>query len=362
MWDHLYSSDLRSYECHEAVAMHAALACATTRVRCGCLVYCVGYRHAGVLAKAVATIDQLSDGRAEVGLGAGWAQPEYAAYGFRFPPAGERLDLLDEAAGAIRSLLHDGKADSDGAHVRLRDARLEPRPVQREPAHLDRGHRGAAHGPHRRPPRRRLERSLRRCGRAGPQATASWKTTAVRKAATPARCSIAVNVVFCDDEASLAAQFGPLAEAVRAGAVVGTSVDEATDALGRYVAAGADRVNVALRAPWNHGALDRAAAAVAGAALRPAPDRPAGPQRDTRQRMSDHRIDELSGATVVVAGGRQQRPHRPSMACPFCVGGLEAPEPYDVKAFVNRWPSFPDGRSEVVLYTPEHDASFPDLG
>ena len=78
--------------------------------------------------------------------------------------------------------------------------------------------------------------------------------------------------------------------------------------------------------------------------------------------MSDQRIDELSGAAVVVAGGRQQRPLRPSMACPFCVGGLEAPEPYDVKAFVNRWPSFPDGRSEVVLYTPEHDASFPDLG
>jgi UDPglucose--hexose-1-phosphate uridylyltransferase len=78
--------------------------------------------------------------------------------------------------------------------------------------------------------------------------------------------------------------------------------------------------------------------------------------------MSDQRIDELSGAAVVVAGGRQQRPLRPSMACPFCVGGLEAPEPYDVKAFVNRWPSFPDGRSEVVLYTPEHGASFPDLG
>jgi UDPglucose--hexose-1-phosphate uridylyltransferase len=78
--------------------------------------------------------------------------------------------------------------------------------------------------------------------------------------------------------------------------------------------------------------------------------------------MSDQRIDELSGSPVVVAGGRQQRPHRPSMACPFCVGGLEAPEPYDVKAFVNRWPSFPDGRSEVVLYTADHDATFPDLG
>jgi UDPglucose--hexose-1-phosphate uridylyltransferase len=78
--------------------------------------------------------------------------------------------------------------------------------------------------------------------------------------------------------------------------------------------------------------------------------------------MADERIDELSGSTVVVAGGRQQRPHRPSAACPFCVGGVEAPEPYDVKAFANRWPSFPDGRSEVVLYTSQHDASLPDLG
>ena len=58
---------------------------------------------------------------------------EYAAFGFRFRPAGERLDLLDEAAGAIRSLLHDGKADSDGAHVWPRDARLEPRLAQRHP-------------------------------------------------------------------------------------------------------------------------------------------------------------------------------------------------------------------------------------
>ena len=78
--------------------------------------------------------------------------------------------------------------------------------------------------------------------------------------------------------------------------------------------------------------------------------------------MSDQRMDELTGSAVVVVGGRQQRPHRPSMACPFCVGGVEAPEPYDVKSFVNRWPSFPDGRSEVVLYTSEHDASLPDPG
>jgi UDPglucose--hexose-1-phosphate uridylyltransferase len=79
--------------------------------------------------------------------------------------------------------------------------------------------------------------------------------------------------------------------------------------------------------------------------------------------MSDERIDELSGARVIIAGSRQQRPNRPgATACPFCVGGIEAPEPYDVKAFANRWPSFPGDRCEVVLYTPEHDRSFPDLG
>lgn len=79
--------------------------------------------------------------------------------------------------------------------------------------------------------------------------------------------------------------------------------------------------------------------------------------------MSDDvRIDELSGATVVVAGSRQHRPNRPASACPFCVGGTEAPEPYDVMAFPNRWPALPDDRCEVVLYTPEHDQTFPGLG
>ena len=78
--------------------------------------------------------------------------------------------------------------------------------------------------------------------------------------------------------------------------------------------------------------------------------------------MSDVRTDDLTGATVVVAGSRQQRPNRPAASCPFCVGGIDAPEPYDVRAFPNRWPSFPDDRCEVVLYTPEHDVTFPDLG
>jgi UDPglucose--hexose-1-phosphate uridylyltransferase len=74
------------------------------------------------------------------------------------------------------------------------------------------------------------------------------------------------------------------------------------------------------------------------------------------------RRDALTGAWVAVNADRQARPNRPTRDCPFCVGGLESPEPYDVRAFVNRWPSYPNDRCEVVLYTPDHDATFWSLG
>lgn len=68
------------------------------------------------------------------------------------------------------------------------------------------------------------------------------------------------------------------------------------------------------------------------------------------------RVDGLTGSVVQIARSRQDRPNLPTDGCPFCVGGVEAPEPYRVKAFPNRWPSYPDGRCEVVLYHPDHDA------
>jgi len=77
---------------------------------------------------------------------------------------------------------------------------------------------------------------------------------------------------------------------------------------------------------------------------------------------SEIREDALTGATVAVAAARQGRPNLPHEVCPFCVGGLESPEPYDVRAFVNRWPTFADDRCEIVLYTPAHDATFWSLG
>ncbi|MEI8286999.1 MAG: DUF4931 domain-containing protein, partial [Actinomycetes bacterium] len=76
------------------------------------------------------------------------------------------------------------------------------------------------------------------------------------------------------------------------------------------------------------------------------------------------RIDEYLGTHVHVVAGRQNRPvsQGENTGCPFCVGGLEAPEPYDVRAFPNRWPALGDERCEVVLYTSQHDATFASLG
>jgi UDPglucose--hexose-1-phosphate uridylyltransferase len=79
-------------------------------------------------------------------------------------------------------------------------------------------------------------------------------------------------------------------------------------------------------------------------------------------RSSQQRIDPVHGTVVHVVGARQARPNLPATGCPFCVGGLEAPEPYDVHWFENRWPAMDDGRCEVVLYTPRHDATFWSLG
>ncbi len=76
----------------------------------------------------------------------------------------------------------------------------------------------------------------------------------------------------------------------------------------------------------------------------------------------DRRYDPYADVVVHVVGSRQGRPNLPVQGCPFCPGGLEAPEPYDVRWFPNRWPAMPGDRCEVVLYTPEHDATFWSLG
>ena len=79
------------------------------------------------------------------------------------------------------------------------------------------------------------------------------------------------------------------------------------------------------------------------------------------ERSAETRVDPLTGALVVIAGSRQERPNLPD-GCPFCPGGIEAPEPYDVRWFPNRWPAMPGDRCEVLLFSPDHHQSLGGLG
>ena len=260
IWDHFYSADFTGYECHEAVASHAALACHTSRVRVGSLVYCAGYRHPAVLANAIATIDHLSGGRAELGLGAGWAHNEYAAYGIPFPSAGERLDLLEESIQAVRGLLRHEVTDFAGTHVQLTEARCEPKPMQ---AALPIWVGGGGE-----------KRTLRIAARyadgwnipfVAPETLAHKRTVLDGHCADvgrdPAEIRTAVNVGLCQDDEALVAQFGKLAEGVRPGVLIG-SPDQMVQRIGEYVDAGADQINIAMRAPWDHSLLDLATEAI----------------------------------------------------------------------------------------------------
>ena len=135
IWDHFYDnpSPDGSGPCFEAVSTLMALAAETRNVRVGSLVFCMGYRHPAVLAKAAVTIDHVSNGRLELGLGAGWFEMEYNAFGIPFPPVKTRLDALEEGVQVIRSMFTQEKTTFIGEHYQLTDAYCSPRPVQQPP-------------------------------------------------------------------------------------------------------------------------------------------------------------------------------------------------------------------------------------
>jgi F420-dependent oxidoreductase-like protein len=114
----------------EAFTMLAALSGHTSTIGLGQLVTCVGYRNVGLLAKEAACVDVYSGGRLILGLGAGWYEREYQAYGYRYPGAAERLRLLDEALTVIPRLWSDETVDFDGELVQLDGAYCDPKPVQ----------------------------------------------------------------------------------------------------------------------------------------------------------------------------------------------------------------------------------------
>ncbi|TCK24572.1 TIGR03560 family F420-dependent LLM class oxidoreductase [Pseudonocardia endophytica] len=120
-----------SVDIFEAWTLLAGMAVATTRVRIGCSVTGNTYRHPGLLAKAAVTVDHLSGGRLEFGIGAGWAENEHTMMGLPFGTVGDRADRLAEALPILRSLWTEDRTTAHGTHYDLTDAVAEPKPVQR---------------------------------------------------------------------------------------------------------------------------------------------------------------------------------------------------------------------------------------
>jgi alkanesulfonate monooxygenase SsuD/methylene tetrahydromethanopterin reductase-like flavin-dependent oxidoreductase (luciferase family) len=264
IWDHFYPAQFQGHDgpCLDAVAAHTALACETKHVRVGCLVYCVGYRHPAVLAKALATIDHVSGGRMECGLGTGWHEPEFAAHGIPFLPIGQRLDQLEEAARIIRGLWTEKQTTVEGKHFTVKGAYGEPKPLQAR-ARIWIGGGGE----------KRLLRLVARHADGwnipfvGPEAYAhkngvlnAW---CERERRDPDEIVRTVNLGLAmveregdvgGLETRLRAQFGGMYDVLSAGMLIGTA-ERISERIQAYRRAGAQWIILALRAPFDVASL-----------------------------------------------------------------------------------------------------------
>jgi len=121
----------------------AGVAAQTSRIRIGVLVSCNTFRHPALLAKQAVTVDHISNGRLELGIGAGWFRLEHDAYGIPFPVAGELVDRFEEAVEIIDSLMRNDMTTYKGTYFQINDAPFRPGPVQRPRPPFTLG----AHGP-----------------------------------------------------------------------------------------------------------------------------------------------------------------------------------------------------------------------
>lgn len=259
-WDHFYPAQMKGHDgpCFDAIATHTALACETRHVRVGCLVYCVGYRHPAVLAKALATIDHVSGGRMECGLGTGWHEPEFRAHGIPFLPVRDRLDQLEEAVRIVRGLWTEKQTTVEGKHFRVVDAYGDPKPLQQR-ARIWIGGGGE-------------KRMLRIVARhadgwnipfVGPDAykhkndvVNEWCAREERDPDEIVRTvNLGLAMVERDSEvggleARLRGQFAGMYDALAAGMLVGTP-ERVIERIGEYRRAGAQWIILAMRAPFD---------------------------------------------------------------------------------------------------------------
>ena len=245
VWDHFYANPLqaRTNPCYEGVAAMAGLATYTERVRVGCLVFCALFRNPGLLAKAGVTIDHLSEGRADIGIGAGWFEEEFREFGYGFPSLGERFDQLEEALEIITTLWRGETVEFRGRYYDMQGAVCAPQPLG---LRLWIGGRGK-------------HRTIRLAARyadgfnmpyVSPQ-TAAEHLGRLHQACDkigrdPAEIDTSVNLGFYMNSARQP-------DIPAAGALTG-NVQQAIDTIGQLADAGIQGVNIAFRPPieWEH--------------------------------------------------------------------------------------------------------------
>ncbi len=131
VYDHFHTVPVPTEQAtHEAWTLMAAFAASTSRVRLGQMCTCMAYRNPAYLAKVAATVDMVSGGRTEMGIGAGWYEHEWRAYGYGFPSAGDRLRALDEGVQIMRQAWTTGSATLHGKHFTVDGAIVRPLPLQ----------------------------------------------------------------------------------------------------------------------------------------------------------------------------------------------------------------------------------------
>ena len=131
VYDHFHTVPMPTAEAtHEAWSLMAAYAASTSRIKLGQMCTAMSYRNPVYLAKVAATVDVISGGRVQMGIGGGWYEHEWRAYGYGFPSAGVRLARLDEGVQIMRDAWRDGKVSFEGKHYQADGAIVAPRPLQ----------------------------------------------------------------------------------------------------------------------------------------------------------------------------------------------------------------------------------------
>lgn len=257
LWDHLYEAPpAGGTQPHfEAFSMLGALAVDTSRARLGCLVFCSQYRNVGVLMKGAISVDHLSRGRFELGMGSGWHDQEARAFGIDFPSQGQRFKVLESQLQVIGKWRAGERVTQSSPGVELVDASMVPGPRGQLPLWI--GGTGR-------------QKTLRMAGAYADGWNAAYVSPAeyaelnsilddwcVHAGREPSAVERSVNLSYglsdrdpAEVRVELEAAWGPAASRIIAGSLLGRPGD-AIEQVAAFVAAGAQMVNIAIRPPWN---------------------------------------------------------------------------------------------------------------